>query len=440
MEDLNLNVTIPLDTFVKLFSQMNHLEYKNFVKHSLRVAKMTQRLSKMLNLQMDLDCVYVAGMIHDMGLVMKASIENYDLFVDMFRRVPDLEKIVLTFDKGDQHSAISYAIGSLIKPLCPDCAKSILYHHTIHQKIPETNSQTVYLANCIKTADMISLVALKNNAEELTTDIHNEMISTVVKNAGVLDQVKKAAEEMLSDYTLICEMLDDEHHFSSTKVLSLEEFEEMARLLATLLDLRSPYTRNHTFVVAKLAQQIILELIGKEDARLMNIAALLHDIGKLKTPLSILHKKERLNQREFIIMKRHVVDTYRMLEKAGLLYLAKISASHHERLDGSGYPTGLRSDQMTIFQKTIQIADVFSALVEHRPYREPMSISDALRVIENEVSQGKLDFTIYNKLKELTKNGLFNEELVFHNALEDLFKISYDKIKEMFGESVKVEG
>ncbi|MFN4190895.1 MAG: HD domain-containing phosphohydrolase [Pseudothermotoga sp.] len=437
---MNLNILIPLISFVELFNKMNHLEYRNFVKHSLQVAKITYKLSKMLNLQIDSECSYLAGMLHDMGLVMKASIENYDLFVDMFRRVPDLEKIVLTFDKGDHHSVISYAIGSLVKPLCPNCAKSILYHHTPYQNIPESDPKIVYLANCLKVADLISLTALRNNAEELTVDLYNEMVHTVTKDVGILEEIKKAALAILIDYKVICEILDEQNRFSSDIKFPLEDFEEAARLLATLLDLRSPYTRNHTFVTAKLSERIISELLGKEDARVMNIAALLHDIGKLKTPLSVLHKRRRLDQNEFMIMKRHVVDTYKMLEEAGLAHIAKISASHHERLDGSGYPTGLKSDQMTIFQRTIQVADVFSALIEHRPYREKMSMTDALQVIENEVNEGRLDPTVYNKLKELVKNRLFDEELIFRNALEHLFKVSYSEIKEMLGRFVNTEG
>lgn len=437
---MNLNILIPLTSFVKLFSKMNHVEYRNFVRHSLQVAKITHKLSKMLNLQIDSECAYLAGMLHDMGLVMKASIENYDLFVDMFRRVPDLEKIVLTFDKGDDHSVISYAIGSMVKPLCPNCAKSIFYHHRPYQNIPESDQKIVYLANSLKVADLISLMALKNNTEELTVDLYNEMVHTVTKDVGILEEVKKAALAILIDYKIICEVLDEQNRFSSDIKLSLEDFEEGARLLATLLDLRSPYTRNHTFVTAKLSEQIILELLGKEDSRVMNIAALLHDIGKLKTPLSILHKRERLDQNEFMIMKRHVVDTYKMLEEADLVHIAKVSASHHERLDGSGYPTGLKSEQMTIFQRTIQVADVFSALIEHRPYRERMSVTEALQVIENEVNQGKFDPTVYNKLKELVKNGLFDKDLIFRNALEHLFKTSYSEIREMFGKFLNTEG
>ncbi|HEY8543361.1 MAG TPA: HD domain-containing phosphohydrolase [Pseudothermotoga sp.] len=437
---MKLTTDIPIESFVKIFNQMNHLEYKNFIRHSLQVAKLTRKLVDTLNLPIDLDCAYLAGMLHDLGLVIKASVENYELFVDMFRKVPDLEKIVLTFDKADQHPLLSYKISSLIKPLCPSCAKGILYHHIPYQKIPEADSQAIYLANCIKTADTISLVYMKHEQGEMTVDLLEEMIESVQKSFGILEEIKVTSLEILQDYKLICELLDDENRFNSQKSLTLEEFEHAVRVLATLLDLRSPYTRNHTFVVAKFAKAIALEMMTEEDARLMNIAALLHDLGKLKTPLNILHKKERLDEREFIIMKRHVVDTYRILENSGLTNIAKISASHHERLDGTGYPTGLKEDQTSIYQKIIQVCDVFSALVEHRPYRERMEVKDALSVIEKDVMNKKLDKIVYDKLKELVKNELSTEDLIFRNALEELFGLNFDEIKHTMSFSSTEEG
>lgn len=82
--------------------------------------------------------------------------------------------------------------------------------------------------------------------------------------------------------------------------------------------MRSPYTRNHTFLVTEISKQITLETLSEEDSRLIEISALLHDIGKLKIPLGILHKKGPLNDKEMLIMKSHVVETYKMLVRSGL--------------------------------------------------------------------------------------------------------------------------
>ncbi len=426
---MKLIVEMPLESFVSVFSQMNHSEYKNFIKHSLQVAKLARKIANMLNLPIISDSFYLAGMLHDIGLAVKASVENYELFVDMFRNVSDLEKIVLTFDKADKHALISYVICSKTKLLCPLCAKGVLYHHTPYQKISENDDEVIHFANCIKAADIVSLTFLKYEQNELTVDLLEKMIDSVQKDEGILQDVKEATLEILKDYRCICQMLDDEHRFSSQRFLTLEEYEQAARILATLLDLRSPYTRNHTFLVAKFAKMIASEILSEEDARLMSVAAFLHDLGKLKTPLTVLHKKGRLDEKELIIMRKHVVDAYMILEKAGLLDIANISCAHHERLDGTGYPTGLKKDQTSIFQRIIQICDVFSALVEHRPYREAMSISEAFSVIEKEVIEGKLDGTVYDKLKEVTRNIPFEEEVTFHDALKALAGVDFSEIK-----------
>lgn len=436
---MDLTLKIPLESFVRLYSQMNHLEYRNFVKHSLQVAKMTKHMVELLKLDTDLECAYLAGLLHDIGLALKASIENYELFVDMFRRVPDLEKIVLTFDKHDQHAALSYMIARYAKPLCPYCAKSILYHHTPYQEIMEDKTIVIF-SNVLKMADTISLIVLRNEDEELTLELFQRIIDSILKNTTVLDDVKKAAFHMVQDYKILCELLDDEPRFSSQRIIDSLEFEHLARILASLLDMRSPYTRNHTFLAARFAKAVAKELLAEEDSNFINLAMLLHDIGKLKTPLSVLHKPARLNEKELYIMKMHVVDTYRMLENAGLINFAKVSASHHERLDGSGYPMGLKAEKISIYQRIAQVCDVFSALIEHRPYREAMNVEQALEVVSKEVEEGKLDKTVYEKLRELVKNESFHERGIFQNVLESILNVSYEEIKEKIKVSPFEEG
>ncbi|WP_235280338.1 HD domain-containing protein [Thermotoga sp. Mc24] len=332
---------VPLESFVKLFREMGVLEYRYFVKHSIQVANIATEVADRLKLPFEKDEVYLSSLLHDVGLILKVSIGNYELFVEMFGKIPDMERIVLTLDKNDHHSVISWMVVSQI-PLCSDCSKSILYHHTPYQKINEKDS-IVTLSNCVKTADVISLKLLKytGSDKELDAESIDEIISSIQKDQGIIDEVKKAAVYLLKDFTKHHLFLEEEPQFHSEKMLSLEEYNHYAMILSALLDFRSPYTRSHSFAVARVSKLLAEEILGEADAALAFTASLLHDIGKIKTPLSILHKKGRLQASEMIIMKRHVVDTYYMLERAGLRLFSLISAAHHERLDGSGYPTGL---------------------------------------------------------------------------------------------------
>ncbi|AIY87332.1 MULTISPECIES: HD domain-containing phosphohydrolase [unclassified Thermotoga] len=428
---MNLTLRVPLESFVKLFREMGVLEYKYFVKHSIQVANIAVEIADRLNLPFEKDGVYLSSLLHDVGLILKTSIANYELFVDMFGRISDMERIVLTLDKHDHHSVISWMVVSQI-PLCSDCSKSILYHHTPYQKINEKDS-IVTLSNCVKVADVISLKLLKytGSNKELDADSIDEIISSVQKDQGIIDEVKKAAVDLLEDFTKHHLFLEEEPLFHSEKMLSLEEYKQYARVLSALLDFRSPYTRNHSFAVARISELLTKDILGEADAALIFTATLLHDIGKIKTPLNILHKKGRLQANEMIIMKRHVVDTYYMLERAGLRLFSLISAAHHERLDGSGYPTGLKGDQMSFFQKVVQICDVFSALTEKRPYRGPMEIREALDIIEQDAINGKLDGFIVQKLKEMANNLDLREEMSFKHVFEELFKNGVDEVIQM---------
>ena len=214
---MNLTLRVPLESFVKLFREMGVLEYKYFVKHSIQVANIAVEIADRLNLPFEKDGVYLSSLLHDVGLILKTSIANYELFVDMFGRISDMERIVLTLDKHDHHSVISWMALSQIQ-LCSDCSKSILYHHTPYQKINEKDS-IVALSNCVKAADIISLKVLKytGSDKELDADSIDEIISSIQEDQGIIDEVKKEAVDLLKDFTkhhLFLEEEPQENEFS----------------------------------------------------------------------------------------------------------------------------------------------------------------------------------------------------------------------------------
>ncbi|MEJ5229517.1 MAG: HD domain-containing phosphohydrolase [Pseudothermotoga sp.] len=418
---------IPLESFVKIFSSFGVHEYRNIIVHSIQVAKLTRHFVQSLDLRKNLEQVYLAGLLHDVGLIFKASIENYEVFVDAFRNIPDIEKIVITLDKRDRHSFISYLLTSRLNFLCSYCSRALIYHHTPYDAISE--SDIALLANCIKAADMISLTFLKDGRGIFSPELIESMIHSVEKDNSLNEDVKKISVETLRDYRVLEDLLSSEHGFESDLTLSCNEFEPAAKLIAGLLDLRSPYTRSHTFWVARTAKELARELMTEKDSVIMNVAALLHDIGKVTTPLEVLHKRGTLNDFELISMRMHVVKTNKVLLNSGLGSFSLISSSHHERLDGSGYPYGLKSDQINLQMRILQVSDVFSALVEERPYRRALEIHEALGVIEREVNAGKLDGIVFEKLKELVKNGLVVGG--FNHVLEDFFGTEVDFLDQL---------
>lgn len=151
-------------------------------------------------------------------------------------------------------------------------------------------------------------------------------------------------------------------------------------------------TYQHCLLVAGLAAAFARELGFPEAARqLVTSAAVLHDIGKARVPLSILHKRGKLTVEEFAIVREHPQTGYEMLLRQGAFPREVVEAtrSHHEYLDGTGYPQGLRAAEISDVVRMITICDIYAALIERRSYKEPMAPEAAYAVLIG--MGGKLD-------------------------------------------------
>jgi putative nucleotidyltransferase with HDIG domain len=156
---------------------------------------------------------------------------------------------------------------------------------------------------------------------------------------------------------------------------------------ASVIDAKSPWTFHHSVGVTEAAVGIATQLdLPHDEVLLVRHAALLHDIGKLSVPNSILDKPGKLNDEELRIVRQHPYFTERILKKIGSFdRLATIAAAHHERLDGSGYHSGLCGEQLSLPARIIAVADVFDALSAKRPYRDAMPLERALSIMRSEV-------------------------------------------------------
>jgi len=173
------------------------------------------------------------------------------------------------------------------------------------------------------------------------------------------------------------------------RVLGLAQLEQaMERTVGTLsaaMGSRDPYTAGHEKRVSELAMAIGREVgLGGDDLRLLRLASTVHDLGKITVPAEILSKPTRLSEAEFAIIKRHSEAGWELLEPAGLPdSVTDAVLQHHERLDGSGYPAGLKGDEIGQFGRIIAVADVVEAMSTHRPYRPAIGIGPALEEIES---------------------------------------------------------
>ncbi len=153
--------------------------------------------------------------------------------------------------------------------------------------------------------------------------------------------------------------------------------------LASAVETRDPYTAGHQQRVARLSCGIAREHGSSEDQiQRIRIAAIVHDIGKINIPSEILSKPSQLTDIEFDMIKTHPEAGHNILKKIDFPWpIAQIVLQHHERMDGSGYPQGLKGEDILFEARVIAVADVVEAMASHRPYRPAGKIEDALEEI-----------------------------------------------------------
>lgn len=159
--------------------------------------------------------------------------------------------------------------------------------------------------------------------------------------------------------------------------------EGIIEAISLMVSMRDPYTSGHQQKVTDIAVRIAHKM-GFDDNRIegMRIASLLHDIGKLSIPAEILSKPAKLNKYEFDLIKFHPEQGYEILKNIDFPWdIAKIVHQHHERIDGSGYPMGLKGNEILLESKIIAVADVLEAMSSHRPYRASLGMDYAIEEI-----------------------------------------------------------
>lgn len=164
--------------------------------------------------------------------------------------------------------------------------------------------------------------------------------------------------------------------------------EQKAGLLTQLtfaLEARDAYTHGHSRRVARHASNTARRMgLSRAEVAKIRAAGAMHDVGKVETPITVLHKEGKLTDGEYAIIKRHPVDGAVMVSGLGDDELTAIVRHHHERVDGSGYPDGLAGEAIPIGARILAVADTFDAITSARPYRHARAHNEALDVLATE--------------------------------------------------------
>lgn len=188
----------------------------------------------------------------------------------------------------------------------------------------------------------------------------------------------------------------------------LANFENVLFSLAGAVEAKDAYTQGHIQRVANMAVALARKMgLSKSEIESVRVGGILHDIGKIGVSRTILNKRESLTAQEQELMKTHTDVGYKICLplKKNLGPALEVIRSHHEKLDGSGYPDGLKGEQISTVARVMTVVDIYDALVTDRPYRKRMAKEKALHILRQEAKEGKLDQKVIEALMELVSRG-----------------------------------
>jgi PAS domain S-box-containing protein/putative nucleotidyltransferase with HDIG domain len=286
---------------------------------------------------------------------------------------------------------------SLVKMLGYDCKKELLaidiptQLYIRREDRPAPNKRNKIFETQLK----------KKDGTIITVEINSRVIYRNGKPVYYEGIVRDITQRKITDEKL------NESYQKLRKTLN-----DIINTLASIIETKDPYTSGHQKRVASLATSIAKEMgLDNDKIECIRIAALIHDIGKINLPTSILTRPGRLSEIEYDMIKTHAQLGHDMISRVEFPWpIADIILQHHERIDGSGYPGGLKGKHITPEAKILAVADVVEAMASHRPYRPSLGVNKALEEINR--GRGKLyDAEVVDACTELIKSKKFNFSL-----------------------------
>lgn len=381
---------IDFGQFVHALSDTIDLVGVDETQHGKRVGYMARECAKTMGLTAsDQLRLYHNGLLHDCGV---SSTRVHKKLVDEF-----------DWPESQYHCSIGANRLQGFAPLA-QFADAVLYHHTRWddlKRIP-LSDETKEQANLIFLLDRVdALAGMEGNRNRLAASDYichkvahyrNSYFKSELVDIFLATSAKEAfwitqQPEHLRNY------LQFEVNAPAELSLDATQLTDMARIFAEIVDAKSTYTAEHSFGVTRLSGHLARQCqLPETTITRMQVAGLLHDLGKLQVPDAILEHRGYLEGENLAIMRHHSYVTHMILSRiSGLEEIAIWASNHHEKIDGSGYPFRRKGDELSIESRIIIVADIFQALAQNRPYRAPLPRDTIVGMLAQQALDGKLD-------------------------------------------------
>ena len=375
---------------------------RNNNHHHKQTAFISLKIAELMGLSPERrNNLFIASLIHDAGLLWGE--EELTALLEPSNPTPW------------RHCLLAYLLlknSPLITRLIPDVPRMILYHHTKFEKLTKPEKSRLLLPIIEFTREEVPLESLIINIASAISMMINDQIPILHQAEEIKERIKELKDSLFpSDIvdafleasskeafwlTLTSPFLEEDIEAIyplPEYIMSKEEMVSLFQLICRFVDYKCALFATHSAAVSAMAEALAkLAQLSPDAVERLKIAGYIHDLGKLSLPLSIIVKKDKLTKEEFALVKVHPFTIYSLLSRTkGLEGLRELAGFHHERLDGSGYPFGLKGEALPFEARLLAVVDVFSALREKRPYRPALEFYDAVKILEDEAKVGKLD-------------------------------------------------
>ncbi|MBZ4662275.1 MAG: metal dependent phosphohydrolase [Thermotoga sp.] len=399
-------------------------------RHPFQVAFLSAQIAEKMNL--DSNVSFLSGLIHDLGLILpyegKTLLDEID---DTFVIVRDTPGKPLHL-----HSILGSFITDYVEKLKP-ISPIVLKHHFPASYLDKTEenliSNIVFISDQVSRYTMVNLDVSPRDILIALEDMKSFFFPEVFEACREvlnMEFVQWQLENILAGYD-VTDLLND--HVRNCPDCDKKDLIQIGKIVSFIVDTKSEFTTSHTWRVAVFSKKMA-EKAGRNSEDLF-IAGLYHDIGKISVSYKILEKPAKLSDEEYAIMKKHVYFSYLILlpKKDEDWFFPAVR--HHERLDGSGYPFKLKEEEMTLEDKIIQVADVFTALLEERPYRPANTVEKALSMVREEVKKKKLSQEAFELLESSLEDFDLSSIEVGREIRKEI-RTFVNRVVEKFGDYV----